>query len=175
MIPSATNPMLLRKTAAPLVNYALATNGGVASASSQYSEGFAAQHAINGNRSGATWGVNGGWNDNTIDVFPDWLQVDFSQPRQISLVNVFMLQDNYAAPAEPTLLMTFSLYGLTAFEVQYWTGSSWSTIPGTAVTGNQNVWRQFIFSPITTSRIRLFVSSSVDDFSRVAELEAWGV
>jgi hypothetical protein len=69
--------------------------------------------------------------------------------------------------------MTFSLYGLTSFDVQYWTGSTWATVPGGAVTGNNKVWRKFTFAPINTSKIRLVTNAAVDAFSRITEVEAW--
>jgi RHS repeat-associated protein len=70
--------------------------------------------------------------------------------------------------------MTFTLYGLTAYSVQYWNSSSWVTIPNGTVTGNNKVWRKFTFSPITTSKIRVLTSSSPDAYSRLTEVEAWG-
>jgi len=71
-----------------------------------------------------------------------------------------MLQDNYSNPSEPTEAMTFSLYGVTAFDVQYWNGSSWVTVPGGSVTGNNKVWRKFTFTAITTSKIRVVTEHS---------------
>ena len=70
--------------------------------------------------------------------------------------------------------MTFSLYGLTAYDVQYWNNSTWVTIPGGSVTGNDKVWRKFTFSPITTSKIRVLTNASVDGYSRITEVEAYG-
>jgi len=37
--------------------------------------------------------------------------------------------------------------------VQYWNGSVWVDVPGGNVTGNNLVWRRFIFDPISTDRI----------------------
>ena len=42
--------------------------------------------------------------------------------------------------------MTFSQYGLTAYQVQYWNNSSWVTIPGGSISGNNKVWRKFTFA-----------------------------
>jgi RHS repeat-associated protein len=69
--------------------------------------------------------------------------------------------------------MTFSSYGLTSYEVQYWDGTAWLTVPNGSVTGNNKVWRKFIFSPIVTNKIRVLTHASGDGYSRVAELEAW--
>ena len=70
--------------------------------------------------------------------------------------------------------MTFSLYGLTSYDVQYWNNSTWVTVPGGSVTGNNKVWRKFTFSPITTSKIRVLTNASVDGYSRITEVEALG-
>ena len=164
-------------TAEPPVNVALAANGGVASASSSYvccGWNFTPAGANNGNRSGAGWGAGEGWNDTDPgNSFPDWLQVDFSGSKTISEIDVFTVQDNWQSPSTPTETMTFSISGLTGYDVQYWNGSAWTTIPGGSVTGNNKVWRKFTFNPITTTKIRVLTNASVDGYSRITELEAW--
>jgi hypothetical protein len=62
--------------------------------------------------------------------------------------------------------------GLTAYTVEYWTGSAWIQIPDASVTGNNKIWRKFEFSPISTSKIRVVTSASVDGYSRLTEVEA---
>src|SRR5262249_46359560 len=58
------------------VNVAAALKGAVASASSSFFTNlYNPAGAINGDRKGLSWGNNGGWNDDTIDSYPDWLQV----------------------------------------------------------------------------------------------------
>jgi hypothetical protein len=69
--------------------------------------------------------------------------------------------------------MQFTQYGVTDFEVQYWTGSTWADVPGGNVTGNRNVWRQFVFANITTSRIRVLVNNALASYSRIVEIEAY--
>nr|MBA2689603.1 hypothetical protein [Burkholderiales bacterium] len=158
------------------VNVALAGNGGTASASSFAGSAYAPSGAINGERRGVNFGAGGGWNDNTLGVSPDWLQIDFNGVKSISEIDVFTLQDDYTNPQEPTEAMTFSLYGIVDFEVQYWNGSSWITVPGGSVTNNNKVWRKFAFSPISTSSIRVFVSRvapSQWQYSRIIEVEAY--
>lgn len=158
--------------AAALTNVALASNGGVASASSTYSGGFAPREAIDNVRSGATWGINGGWNDSTASSFPDWLQVNFSGAKTIDHVVVYSVQDNYLAPVEPTDSMTFTRYGLTDFQVQGWNGSAWVTLA--SVSGNNLVKRSVYFTAYRTDRIRLYITGTKDGvWSRVTEIEAW--
>lgn len=161
-------------TATGRSNVALAANGAVATASSAHTCcGFSTWGAINGNNRGP-WGNGEGWNDATENVVPDWIQVDFAGSKTIDEINVFSLHDNYTQENTPTETQTFSLYGLLSFNVQYWNGSSWVTIPGGSVTGNNKVWRKFTFTAITTSKIRVFINSVPDAWSRVVEIQAFG-
>ncbi|MBV9217545.1 MAG: hypothetical protein JO053_15365, partial [Acidobacteria bacterium] len=154
-------------------NVALATNGGTASASSYSSGGYSPAGTINGDRTGANWGNDTGWNDGTAYTFPDWLEVDFAGTKTIDEIDVFSVQDNYANPSQPTNTMVFTQYGLTSFDVQYWTGSAWATVPGGSITNNNKVWVQVGFTAIATSKIRILVNNALAAYSRVTELEAW--
>lgn len=156
------------------VNMALATNGGVASASSVLGPNYPASAVINGDRRGLNWGAGGGWNDGTQNAGPDWIEVAFNGPKSIDEINVFSMQDSYTAPAEPTPGMTFTLWGLRGFEVQYWTGTAWAVVPGGTITNNNLVWRQVLFAPIITSRIRINVTAALNGYARAMEVEAWG-
>src|SRR6202008_3541878 len=126
-------------TAPPPLNVALAANGGTASASSSYtsspSEDDSPGTAINGDRTGKIGSVLSGWNDAPpVNTFPDWLQVDFNGSKTIGEIDVFTVQDNYSSPSEPSEALTFSNYGLTGYDVQYWDGSAWATVTGGSVT-----------------------------------------
>lgn len=156
------------------MNMALAANGGVASASSVLGPNYPASAVINGDRRGLNWGAGGGWNDGTQNAGPDWLEVAFNGPKSIDEVNVFSMQDSYTAPVEPTPGMTFTLWGLRGFEVQYWTGSAWAVVPGGTITNNNLVWRQVLFAPIMTSRLRINVTQALNGYARAIEVEAWG-
>src|SRR5206468_7204683 len=85
--------------------------------------------------------------------FHRYLSSDVCSSKLISEVSVFSLQDNYQAPVVPVEGMTFSFYGLTDFEIEYWTGSAWAIVPGGSITGNTAVWRRVTFAPITTDQI----------------------
>ena len=106
-------------------------------------------------------------------AFPDWLQVGFAAAKTIDEVDVFTVQDDYGTPKSPNGTTTFGLYGVTDFQVQYWTGAAWATVPGGTIAGNRLIWRQIIFSPITTTSIRVLVSGSLNGYSRIVELEAY--
>jgi hypothetical protein len=156
------------------INVALTSSGATVSASSTRSASFPAEAAIDGDRKGLQWGDGGGWHDWTRNGWPDWLEIQFAGPQTIDEIDVFSVQDNYSSPVEPTLAMTFTKYGLQDFTVEYWTGSGWQVVSGGTVVGNNNVWRQFNFAAVTTSRIRIHISRALSSYSRIIEVEAWG-
>jgi len=150
-------------TAPASTNMASAANGGTASASSTYVNppgSWAPSAVANDDRKGANNGNGGAWSGSTATL-PQWVQVDFNGTKSISEVDVFSVQDNYTSPSEPTQAMTFSLYGLTGFDVQCWNGSTWVTVPGGSITGNNKVWRQVTFSAISTNKIRVLINATV--------------
>jgi hypothetical protein len=159
-----------------LTNVALASNGATAVPSSTYpNPGFPASSAIDGDHKGMGWGAGtGGWNDGTRDVFPDALEVDFSGSRTINQINVYTVQNNYTMPQEPTPLTPADVYGIQDFDVQYWDGASWVTVPGGTVTGNDKAMRVFALPLITTTKIRVVVNNARAHFSRIVEIEAFG-
>ena len=153
----------------PSGNYAMSDNGATASASSTFST-FSASYANNGDRFGK--GVVDGigiWTGN--NSLPAWLEIDFSSSKTISEIDVYTVQDDYSNPTYVTESTTFSLYGITNFSIQYWDGASWQTIQ--TVTGNNKVWKKFTFSPITTSKIRCYITATTDGYPRIVEMEAW--
>jgi hypothetical protein len=155
-------------------NVALAANGSTAVASSSYNANFPAAGVIDGEHNGNNWASGGGWNDSTRDVYPDNVQVNFSASQTINAIDVYTLKNDPNSGSTVNDATTFTSYGNTSFNVQYWTGSAWLDVPGGAVTGNTLVKRRFIFAPITTDKIRVVVNDSGDHhFSRVVEIEAF--
>jgi hypothetical protein len=132
------------------------------------------QSTIDGDRKGTNWGNGGGWNDGTANTYPDWLEVSFNSAKSLDEIDVVTLQDNFASPVDPTPPMTFSMYGIRDFQVQYWTGSAWQDIPGGVMTNNALVWRQFPVNGITTTKIRIYITNGLNGYSRLTEVEAWG-
>jgi len=121
-----------------------------------------------GNRRGLTW-----WTDSTPNLLPDWLQITFNGAKTITEIDVVTIQDNWSAPVDPTPTLTFNTYGITDFQVQYWTGSAWATVPGGSIAGNNLVWRRITYTDLTTDRIRVLITGA-PGWSRINELEAWG-
>jgi hypothetical protein len=148
-------------------NVALASNGGVASASSELS---AASIAIDGVRN---WATTGAWKDTTPDSYSDWLQVNFNGSKTINEIDVFAVRDDYTNATDPTEETTFTLYGITDYNVQYWNGANWTTVPGGNITANNKVWKKITFASITTTAIRVVVNNAQANYSRIVELEAW--
>lgn len=156
------------------VNVAAAVNGGMVLASSTNDDRFPAGAINNGDRKGVGWGAGGGWADATPGEFPDWVEVEFVDLVAIDEINVVTLQDTWWSPVEPTESMNFLNNGITAFDVEYWNGSEWVTVPGGAVSNNTKVWRKFTFSPIVTAKIRIDVKSAKAPNSILVEVEAFG-
>jgi hypothetical protein len=172
---SSSTPLSQIVNATTGTNFALASNGGVASASSTFTftgQSFTAAAVNNGDRAGLNWGYGGVWKDDTGDDFPDWVQIVFDGPKRIDHVVVYSVQDNYTNPIEPTDTMTFSSYGITDFTVQGWDGSSWVTL-GTVV-GNSLVKRTVNVAEFITDRVRVNVTQALASYSRITEIEAWG-
>jgi hypothetical protein len=156
------------------INVALAAGGAVASASSSYNDNYPVASVNNGDRAGQNWGAGGGWNDATSGSYPDWVEVAFSAPRTIDEIGVFTVQDAYWDPAEPSETQVFSQYGITSFDVQYWNGSVWVTVPAGVISNSNKVWTRLTFPAVQTSKVRVVVNSSLNGYSRITELEAWG-
>jgi hypothetical protein len=151
-------------------NVALASNGGRVSASSELYSGYPITSAIDGVRS---WAVSGSWKDATPGNYPDWLQVDFNGSKTISEIDVYAVRDDYWNTAEPTQTDTVSIYGITSFEIQYWNGSGWTTVPNGNITNTNKAWTKVVFPALTTTKIRVVVNNAQDGYSRIVEVEAW--
>ncbi len=156
-------------------NVALEEEGSKARASSIKDTDFEPENVINGFRNPEDWGAGSeGWNDGTPNSFPDWIEVDFGRTRRLNWINVYTLPDNYKdSYEEPELTHTFSQYGVTDFDVQYWTGRHWLNVPGGAIRGNRNVWRKISFPVVTTNKIRVVVLNAMGGESRIIEIEAF--
>lgn len=157
-------------------NVALASNGGVAYASSKFSDSFSPDRANDGEHKGlggASWQGAGPTNN-------DWLQIDFKGIKTIDEIDVFMVQDNYVSPIEPDESTPATMYGLQNFRVQYWSPfGAWEDVPvpGNPVTDYKTALKKFKLPDLKTLRtrqIRVLVSKTRDGWSRLTEVEAWG-
>jgi RHS repeat-associated protein len=172
------NGQLLITAEAPTrTNVALAANGATATAQNYTQDGvnpglhFQPSYANDGVRYLSPSGDQY-WRDE--HGLSSWLQIDFNGARTIDEIDVGTVRDDYATQGDPATTQTFTAYGATSFEVQYLNGSTWTTVPGGAITGNNQVWRKVSFSALTTSAIRVRINAAVDGVARLDEVEAWG-
>lgn len=161
--------------AACLTNVAAAVNGALTSASSTYSSrNYSTAGATDGDRTGRNWESGGGWNDSTRGAYPDALEIAFPAARTLNEVRVYTLQNNYKAGVEPTAATMADVYGIIDFDVQYWDGAQWVTLPGGAIRGNNRALRSVPVADVSTTKLRVLVLNSRANFSRVVEVEAFG-
>src|SRR5262249_24089714 len=120
----------------PAQNVALASSGAVASASTSGWGDFelsSASKVIDGRRSG----FDSYWTDDTVDDFPDVVQINFFGRKTIDRVDVYSVQEelNDFEGIDPTDTDTCSVYGLVDFTVEGWNGNNWATLA--TVTDNE--------------------------------------
>jgi uncharacterized repeat protein (TIGR01451 family) len=168
-------------TCVPAINVALATNLATALGSTNhFGGGYPALSAIDDDRTGNSWGNSGGWSDGTRGIYPDVLEINFPASKVVNEINVFTLQNNWGTAGQPTLTTSASGEGILDFTVEtsFDGGATWVPVPGCpnncAVTGNSNAWRQFLFSPVTLTRLRVKVTNARNNYSRIVEVEAFG-
>ncbi len=160
-------------------NYALASNLGKVVSSTTLAP-YAETYVNDGDRTGAGDKV---WLDSTLGSFPDYIEIDLDGKKTIDEIDVITRQDDLKTPGEPSLSQVFTLYGITAYDVLYWDGGAWVTVPDGHVgrgkfapSPNDKVWRQLkLATPVVTDKIRIQINGGKDNtYSRVVEVEAWG-
>jgi hypothetical protein len=139
-----------------------ATRFGTVTASSTHS-GYPAESVIDGDATSDRWGSGNGWNDDTINAFPDWVQVTLAAPAEIGRVDVDTL-DSVQFPA--------TRYGLRDADVSVLVGGQWQTVG--QIRNNQVGHISVSFPPVTATAVRLTVTASNSgDYSRVVELTGY--
>ena len=139
-----------------------ATRFGTVTASSTH-PGYPAESVIDGDPASDRWGAGNGWNDNTINVFPDTIAIAFAAPAQIGRVDVDTL-DSAQFPA--------AQFGLRDADVEVLVGAQWRTVG--QIRGNQAGHVSVSFTPVIADAVRLSITASNSgDYSRVIELTAY--
>ena len=156
------------------VNWALAAQGGKATASS--TSNYGGQHwgpsgLIDGRREKAGWGNGHGWASESDQPLPQWVEIDFPQPRSISRFVVVTYHGS--TPGD-----TAEHYGVTDYEIQVWdeAANGWKTVV------TENRWRAMktrvhqLKQPVRTAKFRIVISrvAPEDGVARLVQLEAWG-
>jgi glucose/arabinose dehydrogenase len=147
------------------VNAALASAGAEVSASTGYGPAYPVTTMNDGQLAG------GYWVDGTYGTFPDWVQITFPGVKTIDRVVVVTLQDVFSSLNAPSNTDTFTLYGITDYDVQGWNGGGWTTLA--TVRGNNLVKRTVTFAPFATDRVRINVTGAAGGYSYITEIEAW--
>jgi hypothetical protein len=136
-------------------------------------------------------GGSGGW-DSGPSATAAWLVVDLEIATTFSHAKQFTIADAVDYDTEPTPQDTFTLYGNTAYRMQYWHGTDaefdvyrearwdasleqWTTF--VTATGNNRVRRDHDFIEVTARFVRFVGDAAADNPSvsqaRLVELEIW--
>jgi len=137
-----------------------ATRLGQASASSSY-PGRPPELAIDGIVDSGLWDQGQGWNDGTIDAFPDALTVAFGEPAPIGRIRLHTL-DSAQYPA--------GAFGIEDADLQLRVGGEWRTVA--AVRDSDRGVIEAGFAPLQADAARVVVGAARASYSRVIELEA---
>lgn len=142
------------------VDVAAASTGSTVSASTTYHSDFAASYTTD-----------------SVDYHPSsWIEVRFNATRTINEIDVFTQGSsgtNSVNLSRPTITSQATSNYIKDYEIQFWNGVTWQTIPGGVVSNNILLRRQFKFSNITTTSIRVIVFATNDGGVRITEIEAW--
>lgn len=165
----------IRKVGINLGNYALAANGAEASATSVYSSApqFAITNPLRGSRApgipGQMWHSAA---NPTVGAPQDYI-VDLKQSRSVGRIIVIGVPDVDNRLEEPTEDEISTLYKLIDYTIMKWNGSDYEAIPGlAAITGNDKVYREFEFTPVSMSRYRVRITAAAGGYARIVATEA---
>jgi len=127
--------LLADRAAAERVDFAKYQEASASTKSGDYGPEFAVDGIVSNFHSFRT----------TNTTNPQWLEVTFPRPVAIASAHLYLGLDNDPAT------------GLPSFKFQYYDGSGWVDVPGSAVTGNTATECPVIFSSAATSdRFRLY-------------------
>ncbi len=157
-------------------NVALAANGGVAFAPSQYSSGYAATIMNDGYETAKNLGsgIGGAWQPDTRNAFPYTVGVTFSGTHTISEIDVFSIPDNYASVNTITATTPASSGGISGYTVEY-QDINYNWVTAGSVSGYTLDWKKINFAPVSARAVRVTInaSNSLAGWPSVAEIEAY--
>jgi hypothetical protein len=151
-------------------NWALASNGAKAAASSALDvTKCSPMGLIDGIRDDTNWTNGHGWASQPN--LPQWVEIDFSQPRSVSRFVVI----NYAEMSDPASVNT---WGVLNYDIEVWSpaSNSWKVM----VSEKKNrvmINRVHVLErPIQISKFRVVVKdiAPFDGITRLLQVEAWG-
>lgn len=137
-----------------------ASQTGAASASSTY-PGHPVSTVNDGVTDSNGWDSGQGWNDNTIDTYPDTVTINFTAPAPIGSVKLWTLDSStYPATRE----------GIVDADIQVQVDGTWQTVD--QIRGNAQGLMTASFPRTTATAVRVQVLASRDHYSRIIELAA---
>jgi hypothetical protein len=158
--------------AADETNWALASNGAKATASSHIDNPQNSPAGlIDGIRDDANWTAGHGWSSDGSKPLPQWVEVTFSEPRSVSRFVVI----TYSTKGQPTSVNT---WGVTNYDIEVWdaASNSWKAVVSENKGRLMPTRVHALAEPIRTSRFRVVVKevAPFDDIVRLLQVEAWG-
>ena len=108
------------------------------------------------------------YTDNSIryvsdEESPTTVELVWAKPQTLSAVRIVTGQAGGARPKTP----------ITDFVIQHHDEKAWRDIPGTKVEGNESIDWHTRFKPVTTARLRLVVTATPGDLTRIWEWEVY--
>jgi len=97
---------------------------------------------------------------------PNWVELSWPEPQTVSAVRI--ISGYYQNDGQVTA-------PITSFAIQYQQGDQWCEIPAATVTGNEAIDWSTRFPEITCRRLRLEVTATQVDVSRIWEIEVYRV
>lgn len=94
------------------------------------------------------------WKDTTPNEFPDWLEIQMPAPRRVGRVVVYPFKKS-----------------LKDYAVQAWVGGEWKDVGKVAGKNDDRITH--IFEPVTTDRIRIWITATNGPHSWVTEVEVY--
>ena len=95
---------------------------------------------------------------------PHWVEFTWKTPQTIDLARIVSGYYSGGRPTDP----------IADFVLQHRDGSAWTDIPATTARGNRKIDWHATFRPVTTTRLRLLVTRTQMNISRIWEIELYG-
>jgi hypothetical protein len=94
---------------------------------------------------------------------PNWIELSWDRPRTLAAARIVSGYHNGGGVGDP----------VADFVLQRHDGQSWQDIPGTRVEGNTRTDWACRFPPVRAARVRLLVTKTTKDISRIWEIELY--
>ena len=160
--------------AAGEVNWAQAGRGAKAGASSVYDSGggpWGPAGIIDGRSDKQDWGHGHGWASRRGQALPQWVEIQFPAPHDISRLVVITYHGD--APGD-----TAEFWGVTDYHIQVWdeAASDWKTVVEEDRARAMKTRVHPLQHPVRTTKFRIVIThvAADDNVARLLQLEAWG-